>query len=126
VNYKFDWSVPEGGGPAVPTNSRRPATALVYKAPRASSAYDWTGIYIGADGGYSWDTSSGTLTTAEGVPLAPYSYGVEGPLAGAFIGGNYQFNRFVVGVEGDWQWSNLTGNSEAASSTKPDVTRLKR
>ena len=114
VNYKFDWSAPPGGGPAMAANSGRPA--LVYKAPRGSYIYDWTGFYIGGDSGYSWDTSSGTLTTAEGVPLAPYSYGVEGPFAGGFIGGNYQFNRFVVGVEGDWQWSNLIGNSEAASS----------
>jgi hypothetical protein len=27
-----------------------------------------------------------------------------------------QFNRFVVGAEGDWQWSNLTGNSRATPS----------
>jgi len=41
---------------------------------------------------------------------------MSGTLAGAFIGGNYQFNRFVVGVEGDWQGSNLIGNSQASSS----------
>ena len=44
--------------------------------------------------------------------MASYSYGVNGPLAGLFVGGNYQFNKFVIGVEGDWQWSNLIGNSQ--------------
>jgi outer membrane immunogenic protein len=37
---------------------------------------------------------------------------VTGPFAGAFIGGNYQFNRFVVGAESDWQGANLIGNSQ--------------
>ncbi|MGP0083487.1 MAG: outer membrane protein, partial [Steroidobacteraceae bacterium] len=68
--------------------------------------------YLGNDGGYGWATPKGTLTSAAGIPLTPYSYGVNGPLAGLFIGGNYQFHKFVVGVEGDWQWSNLIGNSQ--------------
>jgi hypothetical protein len=34
---------------------------------------------------------------------------VSGPLAGLFVGGNYQLNRLVIGAEGDWQWSNLIG-----------------
>ena len=44
--------------------------------------------------------------------MTPYSYSVTGPFAGGFVGGNYQFDQFVVGVEGDWQRSNLTGNNE--------------
>jgi outer membrane immunogenic protein len=47
--------------------------------------------------------------------LEPYDYDMSGTLAGVFIGGNYQFNRFVVGAEGDWQGSNLIGNSQASS-----------
>ena len=35
---------------------------------------------------------------------------MTGPFARGFVGGNYEFTRFVVGVE--WQWSNLTGNSQ--------------
>jgi outer membrane immunogenic protein len=38
---------------------------------------------------------------------------VTGPFAGTFVGGNYQFNRLVLGIEGDWQWSNLTGNNQS-------------
>ena len=32
-----------------------------------------------------------------GAPLVPYSYSVTGPLAGGFVGGNYQIDRFVAG-----------------------------
>jgi hypothetical protein len=49
----------------------------------------------------------GTLPDAMGSPLAPYSYRVDGPVAGLFVGGNYQINKIVLGVEGDWQWPNL-------------------
>ena len=108
VNYKFNSGAPS----AVATPAPYTAPALVYKSPPASYAYDWTGFYLGSDGGYGWATPKGTLTSAAGIPLTPYSYGVNGPLAGLFIGGNYQFHKFVVGVEGDWQWSNLIGNSQ--------------
>ena len=114
VNYKFNWGASAAAGPAVAPLLRQPASApaLVYKSSPAASANNWTGFYVGGDGGFSWEGSSGTLTTVAGVPLAPYSYSVTGPFAGGFVGGNYQFNQFVAGVEGDWQWGNLTGNNQ--------------
>ena len=54
----------------------------------------------------------GNLTDAAGVLSEPYSYRVNGPVAGLFVGGNYQLGKIVLGVEGDWQWSNLMGNSQ--------------
>ncbi len=112
VNYKFNWRASSGAVSALAANSGRSAPAPIYKALPASYAYNWTGLYVGGEAGFGWAPSSGTLTDATGVPLSPYSYSTNGPFAGAFIGGNYQFNRFVVGVEGDWQGSNLTGNSQ--------------
>jgi outer membrane immunogenic protein len=90
-----------------------PAPVPYYKAPPAAPQFSWTGIYIGGDGGYGWGTSSGTLANSVGGFPVPYSYNVDGPLAGGFIGGNYQINQIVVGAEADWQWANLTGNSGA-------------
>ena len=104
-------------GPALAADLGRPAPAPVYtKAPPVPTTYNWTGFYIGADGGYGWGTSSGTLTNAAGASLAPYSYNVNGPIAGGFIGGNYQINQFVIGLEGDWQWADLTGNGGSIAS----------
>ena len=107
VNYKFtsSWAV-AGAPPAHPAGA--PSPILVYKSPPARYAYDWTGIYFGADGGFGWTMSTGALLDAMGTPLTPYSYRVNGPVAGLFVGGNYQINKIVLGVEGDWQWSNLT------------------
>jgi opacity protein-like surface antigen len=112
VNYKFDWVAGNSGRPVSTPFFKAPP----FKAPPALRTVNWTGLYGGIDGGYGWANSSGTLTDATGVPLNSYGYGVEGTFAGTFVGGNYQFNRFVIGAEADWQWGNLTGNSQAGSS----------
>jgi opacity protein-like surface antigen len=114
VNYKFSANGP--GGPALTAaDAELPAATIAphYKALHGRSPYPWTGFYFGADGGYGWQRSTGTLTTAAEAVLTPYDYRATGPFAGVFVGGNYQFNWLVLGVEGDWQWSNLTGNSQS-------------
>jgi outer membrane immunogenic protein len=106
VNYKFASSGQFGGAPPAPYPAGAPS-------PPGRYAYDWTGICFGADGGFGWTTSKGTLLDAVGSPLgSPFSYHVNGPVAGLFMGGNYQINKIVLGVEGDWQWSNLLGNNQ--------------
>jgi opacity protein-like surface antigen/outer membrane receptor protein involved in Fe transport len=110
VNYKFapGWQtgIPPApaGGPLLP--------ALVRSSPSARTAYDWSGFYLGGDGGFGWETASGTLTDALGAPLTSYNYRVNGPVAGLFAGGNYQLSRVVLGAEGDWQFSNLIGDNQ--------------
>ena len=112
VNYKFNGNDP--GGPAFAAgNVPAAAIGLRDKAPPARSPYSWTGFYLGADGGYGWQRSSGSLTTAPDPVSTSYDYRVTGPFAGGFVGGNYQVNWLVLGVEADWQWSNLTGNSQS-------------
>ena len=110
LQVHFGWAVHRRATGAYPAGA--PSPALVYKSPPARYAYDWSGIYLGGDGGFGWETAKGTLTDAMGAPLTSYSYRVNGPVAGLFVGGNYQLNRVVLGVEGDWQWSNLIGNNQ--------------
>ena len=112
VNYKFTSTGQFASAPPAPYPAGAPSPALVYKSPPVRYAYDWTGIYFGADGGFGWTLPKGTLLDAAGTPLTPFSYRVNGPVAGLFVGGNYQINKIVLGVEGDWQWSNLTGNNQ--------------
>ncbi len=110
VNYRFI----SGGQPADAPITPYPAAqspAMAYKAPLVRPAYDWTGIYFGTDGGLGRATANGTLTDTAGASLTGYGYNANGPVAGLFVGGNYQFDKFVLGAEGDWQWSNLIGNN---------------
>jgi outer membrane immunogenic protein len=72
-------------------------------------AYDWTGIYIGANVGYGRAIGSANLSLT-GNPFltsAVTSTGRVGAggIAGGQIGFNYQKGIAVVGVEIDGQWS---------------------
>jgi outer membrane immunogenic protein len=110
VNYKFNSSTSPGAAPIL--YPKRWLAAPINESPSNSYPYDWTGFYLGSDGGYGRSMLKGTLTDTADASLAPYSYGVSGPLAGLFVGGNYQLNKWVIGAEGDWQWSNLIGNDQ--------------
>jgi outer membrane immunogenic protein len=75
-----------------------------YRAPPvvAVPVYNWTGFYIGANGGYGWagaSASSGGVTATAGD--------LKGPFAGGQIGFNYQAGMLVVGVEVDGQWASI-------------------
>ena len=69
-----------------------PGISRPYAAPaRAYGAYNWMGLYIGANLGYQW----GDIAPAE-------------PSGGAFglqAGYNWQHSQLVLGVETDVQWS---------------------
>ena len=126
VNYKFNWGA--GAGPYAAPIYKAPSygdkVARLTKAPAISSAFTWTGLFVGGDGGYGWHFGNGMLTNAAGTPLAPYDGNANGPLSGVFAGGNYQLGQFVAGVEGDWQWSRLIGNNQeqaplGAAGTSP-------
>src|SRR5436190_10746760 len=75
--------------------------------------YNWTGFYVGLNGGYSWGRSDSTFTT-----LAPFAavpnirHNVDGGLGGAQIGYNWQVDRkWLVGLEADAQWTGERGRS---------------
>jgi outer membrane immunogenic protein len=87
--------------PPPPPEELRPAT------------YDWTGVYIGAVGGLGFVDSAITRCVACDPELAG-DYGFFGAVAGL----NYQFDSFVIGVEGDWTWG-----GKAAENTL-DVTQI--
>ena len=79
--------------------SPRPAPAPYYKAPPAFiPLYNWTGFYIGVNGGGGWGRS--TWDTAGG-------FNISGGLVGGTVGYNYQYDQAVFGVEGDIDWANI-------------------
>ena len=88
----------------------------IYKAPPAGVlpvAYDWTGFYVGGHVGYGWADKS----WADSVGLFDISHQANGFLGGAQAGFNYQIGMFVLGIEGDWSWSNMSGNSNVLGAT---------
>jgi outer membrane immunogenic protein len=80
-----------------------PAVAPVAYAP---PVYNWTGFYIGGNigGGFAdsrWSDPFG----------GPHNtFNDSGFIGGGQVGYNAQFNWLVLGVEGDFDWTNLKGS----------------
>ncbi len=82
--------------------ARRPMPA---KAPEyIATAYNWTGAYVGLNGGYGWGSSSLS------GPLSSGSFDTSGGLVGGTLGYNYQVGQAVFGLEGDLDWSGVKGS----------------
>jgi outer membrane immunogenic protein len=81
------------------------AADMALKAPPPPAGYNWTGFYIGANGGYSWGKASSSFT-AGGAP-APFSSSqrMDGWLGGGQIGYNWQGpnSPWIFGLEADIQ-----------------------
>ena len=78
------------------------APAPYYKAPVYAPAYNWSGFYLGINGGGGWGRSTWTTT-------GPFD--TSGGLVGGTLGYNYQVNQVVLGVEGDIDWANINGST---------------
>ena len=82
-----------------------PVKGPVYKAPPVVM-YNWTGFYVGINGGYGWGRSNQIDTL--GVPSGTFNQ--TGGLIGGTLGYNWQFNNVVVGLEGDLDWASVDGS----------------
>jgi outer membrane immunogenic protein len=81
--------------------------ARVYtKAPAivAPATYNWTGFYLGVEGGGGWADTQHTNAN-NGINSSTRS--IDGGLVGGTYGYNLQINSWVVGIEGDFSWSGL-------------------
>jgi outer membrane immunogenic protein len=78
------------------------SVAPLYKAPPAQYAptYNWTGLYLGLNGGGGWGESHW-----QGIGRTDLSGGLVGGTAGY----NWQLGQAVLGLEGDIDWSHMTG-----------------
>ena len=101
-----------------------PVKAPVYKA-QPIALYNWTGFYVGGDVGYGWGTSKSVATTANanfpvGFAFAPDD--LSGAVAGGHAGYNYQIDRLVLGIEGDFDWADIKGSAVDPSPLRATTT----
>jgi outer membrane immunogenic protein len=97
-------------------------------SPSLAQDYNWSGLYLGAHGGYAWGEHEGTGTYTDNTGaykiLDPEvgSLDVEGALGGGQIGFNIQRGAFVFGLEGDASWLNADGEGSFASDANDNGT----
>jgi opacity protein-like surface antigen len=72
---------------------------------------NWTGGYVGVEGGYGWGGKAwpNDAAVVPGVAPSP-QYDMKGWLAGANIGANVQAGSFVFGVEGEILGADIRGS----------------
>lgn len=88
----------------------------------AAPGTNWTGAYIGAQGGYGWGKTQwpdvfGVLAPGDSLPR----YDNSGWLAGGTIGVNAQSGSFVFGVEGEILATDIKGNTATSGSNAGGV-----
>ena len=106
--------------PAMAADLRAPAPAYT-KAPAMMpvALYDWSGFYVGLNGGYGsshscWDALTDLSDAA--VPLDPINrregcHNATGGTFGGQIGYRWQASNWVFGVEGQGNWADFSGSS---------------
>ena len=87
-------------GPAGAADMSQPSI-MPTKAPYYAPGYNWTGLYLGINAGGAWGTSTWT-----GVPA---SFTTSGGMVGGQVGYNWQYGQFVIGAEGDLDWTGIHG-----------------
>ncbi len=105
-------------GMAAPASAADLAARPYTKAPppMVSPIYDWSGFYIGINGGGGsshkcWDL----VTTPTGVPLtaAEGCHDATGGTVGGQIGYRWQASNWVFGLEGQGNWADFKGSNSS-------------
>jgi outer membrane immunogenic protein len=94
------------------------------KAPIVASAYNWSGLYGGADVGWIHEKINWAYTNPGPPTLAPFSQTNDDGTVGGFLGYQYQIGSIVVGVEGgvSSSFNSRFGSTVGGTATGPCVT----
>jgi outer membrane immunogenic protein len=101
-----------------------PARPYTKAPPMMAAVYDWSGFYVGANGG--WGTSS-KCWDFELTPTIIFSDGCHdatGGIAGGQVGYRWQSRAFVFGLEAQGDWADLRGSN--VSPLTPTFTNRSR
>lgn len=81
-------------------------------APMVATIYDWSGFYIGINGGGGsshkcWDF----VTPVTGVLLGEGCHNATGGTVGGQVGYRWQSSNWVFGLEGQGNWADFSGDN---------------
>jgi len=99
------------------------------KAPAMIAAvYDWTGFYVGLNGGGGFAHSCWTNTSVAGVATVPNvsegCHDASGGMVGGQVGYRWQSANWVFGVEGQGDWADFKGSNVSAAGLAAPLTGI--
>jgi outer membrane immunogenic protein len=99
------------------------------KAPAMVAAiYDWSGFYVGLNGGGASSRECLTITSADGTAVAPNSEGCHdatGGMVGGQLGYRWQSASWVFGIEAEGDWASLKGSNASQTAIIPYTNQTK-
>src|SRR6201995_2981443 len=105
------------------------AARTAVKAPAfVAPAYDWSGFYIGLNGGGGSSRECLTITSNAGVAVVPNSEGCHnatGGLVGGQFGYRWQAASWVFGVEAQGDWADLKGSNSSLAAIIPATNQTR-
>jgi outer membrane immunogenic protein len=117
-------------GVAAPAAAADLAARPYTKAPAMVSAiYDWSGFYIGANGGGGTSRNCWDINNNLGAAVAPAfregCHDATGAVAGGQVGYRWQSASWVFGVEAQGDWADLKGSNTSAFFGPGNINRSK-
>jgi outer membrane immunogenic protein len=95
-------------GMAAPASAADMAVKARPPAPVIAPIYDWTGFYIGANGGWGQSRNCWDFVDVAGVVFADGCRDRSGGVVGGQIGYRWQANQWVFGLEAQGDWADLS------------------
>ena len=97
---------------AAPASAADLAARPYAKAPAMIAAvYDWSGFYVGANGGWGSSRKCWDAQGVGGVFVSEGCHDASGAVAGGQLGYRWQAGSWVFGVEGQGDWADLKGRN---------------
>jgi outer membrane immunogenic protein len=106
------------------------AADMPMKAAPPAPMFNWTGFYVGGNGGYAWGTGSQQMINHSAIGGIDFFHAANpsGGFGGGQIGYNWQGlgSRFVLGIEADFEGADIKGShSGVGTAAGPETHSLK-
>jgi outer membrane immunogenic protein len=95
------------------------AKAPVYKAPPPVAIYNWSGFYVGLNGGGGsshecWTITATSLFGPLNPPQAEGCHDATGGTVGGQLGYRWQVTNWVFGLEAQGNWADFSGSNASS------------
>jgi outer membrane immunogenic protein len=96
--------------------------------PLIAPVYNWSGFYVGLNGGGASSHECLTITSVAGAAVHPNSEGCHdatGGLVGGQVGYRWQATNWVFGIEAQGDWADLKGSNASLTARIPYTNQTK-